>query len=162
MPAITEAMTVDEVQAVWDEHIRANSFPKLADPFRAKAHRISGTGFLRLASSGALYANPFRSAMDAPATTPPVARAPIMDTEEDMNKHKPATTDLKRLSEASGTRGFQDHTAEGKVNAGIRQGCPLSPSLSVIVLTVIFVGIDQDMDSKGTLRNTLAISQPYV
>ena len=50
------------------------------------------------------------------------------------------------------TKGFQDHTAEGKFNGGIRQGCPLNPCVFVIVLTVVFADMDKDLDSKGTLE----------
>ena len=51
------------------------------------------------------------------------------------------------------TVGF-DRTAVGQVRAGIRQGCPLSPYLFLIVLTVIFEDLDGELRKRGVPTNT--------
>ena len=58
------------------------------------------------------------------------------------------------------TTGQRDHTASGEVKAGIRQGCPLSPYLFVMVLTVLMEDVDDRLLQTGTPTNTWSVSHP--
>ena len=58
------------------------------------------------------------------------------------------------------TRGPDDHNAKGNVGSGIRQGCPLSLYLFIIVLTVIMEDVDWDLASQGVARNTWSVARP--
>ena len=50
--------------------------------------------------------------------------------------------------------------AEGVVGSGIRQGCPLSPYLFIIVLTVIFEDVDYALLAQGQPVNTWSVAKP--
>ena len=58
------------------------------------------------------------------------------------------------------TAGIDGSHAAGKVGSGIRQGCPLSPYLFVIVLTVIFEDLDWALLKNNVATNTWSVGKP--
>ena len=58
------------------------------------------------------------------------------------------------------TKGPEGLVSLGEVHSGIRQGCPLSPYLFIIVLTVIFHDLDAELLKRGVATNTWSKGYP--
>ena len=58
------------------------------------------------------------------------------------------------------TTGMDGSLEKGSVGSGIRQGCPLSPYLFVMVLTVLLEDVDWGLLNKGIPTNTWSTGKP--
>ena len=58
------------------------------------------------------------------------------------------------------TLGMQGSTAQAKPHTGIRQGCPLSPYLFIMVMTVLMFDVDRRLRTHGIPTNTWSVGKP--
>ena len=77
-------------------------------------------------------------------------------TSEDLLALKSSIYDAPTF-EVTGLNGI---LAQGEVRAGIRQGCPLSAYLCIMVLTVLLENVEQALLKEGFPTNTWSVNRP--
>ena len=58
------------------------------------------------------------------------------------------------------TTGLRGDTSQGKVRTGLRQGCPLSPYLCIIMMSVLFHVLDERLVTSGIPTNNWSMGKP--
>ena len=156
---IFAALLQKRLAAAHDHHLRSVQFG-----FRAKRSTAEPTFVIR-------------RLQDYSAKTGHPCHILFLDWKQAVDKvnHKSLLTALKRLgvhphyldiirdlydSPEFCTQGYSAEKEWGKVHTAIRQGCPLSPYLFIMLMTVLFHDVDQRLLSTGTPQNTWSVGKP--